>query len=69
MPKERADFVSSFRRKNMLELAGLLLDLGLTVQRQAIGKKSLGQPMSANHIRRALSASWREFDDHAAFAG
>jgi hypothetical protein len=53
----------------MFELAGLLLNLGLTIQRQAIGKKSLGETMAANHVRRALSASWREFDDHAAFAG
>ena len=69
MPQERADLVGGFRRKNMLELAGLLLNLGLAVQRQAISKKPLGETMAANHVRCALPASWREFHDQASFAG
>src|SRR5580658_4026153 len=42
MSKECTDFVSRFRRKNVLELAGLLLDLGFAVHGKAVGEEALG---------------------------
>ena len=63
MPEEGADFVGRFRRKNVLELAGLLLDLRFAVHRQAVGEEPLGQPMPSNNAAGPLAAAGREFDD------
>src|SRR5450631_2271170 len=38
MAEECADLVGRFRRKNVLELAGLLLDLRFAVHRQAVSE-------------------------------
>ena len=38
MSKEGADFIRRFWREDVLELAGLLLDLGLAVHGEAVGK-------------------------------
>src|SRR5580704_15492077 len=54
MPKKRADFIRRLGRKNVLELAGLLLDFRLAVHGQAIGKETLRQPMPPDDAARAL---------------
>src|ERR1700677_2379772 len=40
MSEECADLVGRFRRKDVLELAGLLLDLRFAVHGQTVGKKA-----------------------------
>jgi hypothetical protein len=55
MSKEGADFIGRFGRKNVLELAGLLLDFRFAVERQAISKKALREAVTANDISRSLS--------------
>jgi hypothetical protein len=42
MSQERADFVGSAGRENVLELAGLLLDFGLAVHGETVGKQAFG---------------------------
>lgn len=42
MPKERADLVRSLWRKDVLELASLLLNFGLAIHGQTVGKEPLG---------------------------
>jgi hypothetical protein len=42
MSQKRADLIGSFRREDVLELAGLLLDFGFAVHGEAVGKKALG---------------------------
>src|ERR1041385_5912086 len=44
MSQKCADLIGRFRRQDVLELASLLLDLGLAVHGQAISKEPLGQP-------------------------
>src|SRR5580700_6276408 len=48
MSQERADLVGRTGREDVLELAGLLLDLGFAVHGKAIGEKALGQAMTTN---------------------
>ena len=66
--KESADLVSRFGRKDVLELAGLLLDLGFAVHGQAIGKQSLRQAVTADDAAGAFAAARREFHDQRAIA-
>ena len=40
--KKSADLVGGFRRENVLELAGLLLDLGFAVHGKRIGEEAFG---------------------------
>src|ERR1700686_2326176 len=61
--EERADLIGSFGRKNVLKLAGLLLDLRLAVHRQAVRKQPLGQPMPPDDAARSIAPAWREFDN------
>jgi len=68
MSEECADLVGGTRGKDVFELAGLLLNLGLAVQRQTVGKKALRQPMAADDVSGALSPPERQFNDHAAIA-
>ena len=68
MSEEGADLVSRFGREDVLELAGLLLDLGFAVHRQAVGKQSLGQAVPADDAAGALTAAWSEFHDQSAIA-
>jgi len=42
MAQERADLVGRFRRENVLELAGLLLDFGFAIHREAVSEDALG---------------------------
>src|SRR5580692_2108463 len=67
--QECADFIGGFGRKNVLELAGLLLDFGFAVHGEAVGEQALSQTVTANDVGGALTAAGREFNDHAAVAG
>lgn len=57
MVQEGADLVGRFRREDVLKLAGLLLDLGFTVEGKAIGEQALCQPMTSNDVSRLLTAA------------
>ena len=56
MPQKSADLVGSFGRKNVLELASLLLDFRFAVHGQAIGKQPLCQAVPADNAAGALAA-------------
>src|SRR5277367_5975430 len=62
MSQKRANLVGRFRRQNVFELAGLLLDLRFAVHRQTVGEKPLGQPVAPNNTARAFASAWRKFD-------
>ena len=53
MTKECADLVSRFRGKNVLELAGLLFNLGLAVHGKTVSKQPLSQAVPADDVARA----------------
>src|SRR4051812_39369257 len=61
MPQKRADAVGSFRRKNVLELASLLLDLGLIFYVQSFDEQPFGQSVTADHVLCALAAALGKF--------
>src|ERR1700693_1688734 len=69
MPEEAADLVVSFRREDVFELAGLLLDFGLAVQRQAVSEETFRQTMAANDVGSPMPSAGGKFHDHAAVAG
>ena len=64
--QERADLIGGFGGQNVLELAGLLFDLGFTVHGQRVGKQALGEAVAANDVGGALVAAGSQFDDHRA---
>src|SRR5579862_119086 len=66
MTEEGADFVGRLGRENVLELAGLLLDLRFAVESQAVGEQALGQAVAANDVGRPQSAARSKFHDQAA---
>jgi hypothetical protein len=66
--EERADLVGRFGGEDVLELAGLLLDLGFAVHGEAVGEKALGQAVATNDVAGAFAAARREFDDQGAVA-
>src|SRR5579862_8960625 len=66
MTEEGADFVGGLGRENVLELAGLLLDLRFAVESQAVGEQALGQAVAANDVGRPQSAARSKFHDQAA---
>jgi len=68
MPEERADLVGRFRRKNVLELACLLLDLAFAVHGETVGEQAFRQAMAPNNARGPLASARREFDNDAAIA-
>ena len=68
MAEECADFVGGFRRQDVFELAGLLLDFGLAVHGQRIGKEAFCQTMTPDNVGGALVSTWRELDDGGAIA-
>src|SRR5215469_11274482 len=68
MAEKGADLVGSFGRENVLELASLLLDFELAVERQAVGKQALGQTVPADDVGGALPSTSRQFDHDAAIA-
>ena len=57
MIEKGADLVRRFRRENVLELASLLLDLGLAVHGKRVREQPLRQPMAPNNIRSALMSA------------
>ena len=61
--EEGADLVGGFGRKDVLELAGLLLDFAFAVHGERISKQALGQAMAADDVGRALVSTGSEFDD------
>src|SRR5208283_1233667 len=56
MPQKSTNLVRSFRRKNVLKLASLLLDFRFAVHGQAVGKQPLRQQMAANDAARPFVA-------------
>ena len=67
--QECAYFVGGFGRKNVFELAGLLFNFRFAVHGETVGEEALGEAVTANNIRGALTPAGREFYDHAAIAG
>ena len=59
MAEERADFVGGFRRKDVLELAGLLFDFGFAVHGQAVSEEALGQAVAADDAAGAVASAAR----------
>jgi hypothetical protein len=53
----------------VLELAGLLLDFGLTVHSERIGEEAFRQPMPPYDVRRPLMSAWSQLDDQRSIAG
>ena len=68
MAEESTDLVRRFGGKNVLELAGLLLDLGFAVHGETVGEQAFRQAVAANNAAGTLAAAWREFDNDAAIA-
>ena len=68
MAEEVADLIRRAGRENVLELASLLLDFRLAIEREAIGEESFGQAMPPNDIGSALTATRRKFDNHRSVA-
>src|ERR1700690_1043884 len=67
--QECAYLVGGFGRKNVLELARLLLDFGLAVHGEAVGKEAFSQAVAADNIGGALTARLGEFGDYVAVPG
>src|SRR5260370_38900154 len=61
--EEGANLICRFRRKNVLKLAGLLLDFRLAIHRQAVGEKAFGETVAADEADGAFTASRSEFHD------
>ncbi len=61
--EEGANLICRFRRKNVLKLAGLLLDFRLAIHRQAVGEKAFGETVAADDAAGAFTASRSEFHD------
>ncbi len=68
MVEELANLVGGFGGKDVLELAGLLLDFGFAVHGKRIGEQALGQAVAADDVGSALMAARGEFDDGLAIA-
>jgi hypothetical protein len=63
MAQEGADFVGCLGGQDVLELAGLLLDLGLAVHGETVGEKALGEAVTTNDAAGALASARSQFDD------
>ena len=63
MPEERADLVRRFRRQDVFELASLLLNFGLAVHGQRIGKEALREAVAANDVGGAFAPVDSELND------
>src|ERR1700722_13673892 len=61
--EERANLVRRFRRKNVFELASLLLDLRFTVKGKAVGKKPPREPVPPDNAASALAPARSELDN------
>jgi hypothetical protein len=69
MAEEGADFVGCLGGEDVLELAGLLLDLGLAVHGETVGEKALSEAVTANDAAGALASAWSQFDDECSVSG
>jgi len=69
MSEESADLVRSLVRQDVLELAGLLLDFRLAVERKAVSEQAFRKSMSSDNVRGALAPARGEFDDRTPIAG
>ena len=63
MSQERTDLVRRFRRKDVLKLAGLLLDFSLAVHGKAVGEEPFGQPMPPDDAASLFASARRELND------
>jgi len=63
VPKKRADLVGRFRRQNMLEFAGLLLDFRFTVHGQAVCEEALCEAMAADDASGLFASAGSELND------
>src|SRR5580658_5561525 len=68
MSEKGAYLVRGFRREDVFELAGLLLDFRFAVHGQAVGKEALGQAMATDDAAGAFSPARREFHNQRAIA-
>src|SRR5437867_779699 len=50
MSEKCADLVRGLRRKDVLEFAGLLLNLALALQRETVRKQPLGKAVPSNDV-------------------
>src|SRR5579863_1814173 len=66
--QKRANLVGGFGGEDVLELAGLLLDLGLAVHGKAVGEQAFRQSVATDDVGGALTAAGRELHDQAAIA-
>jgi hypothetical protein len=69
MAEESADFVGCLRRQDVLELAGLFLDFRLAVHGETVGKKALGEAVTANDAAGALASARGQLDDQGSVSG
>ena len=60
--QEGADAVRRFRRQDMLELAGLLLDYRLVRYPQSLHEQDFRQPVTSDDVFCALAAAIRELN-------
>src|SRR5260370_4183812 len=61
--KEGANLICRFGRKNVLELAGRLLDFRLAIHRQAVGEQAFCETVAADDAAVAVEACRSELDD------
>src|SRR5438477_10697218 len=66
MSEEGADLVSRSWRQDVLKLAGLLLDFGLTIHGETVREEPLGETVPANDAAGLLASSRREGHHRAA---
>jgi hypothetical protein len=52
----------------VLELAGLLLDFGLTVHGERIREEAFRQPVPPDDVGRPLMSTWSQLDDQRSIA-
>src|SRR5271155_2633695 len=68
MTEESTNLVRSLERKDMLELAGLLLDFRFAVHCEAVGKKPFGEAMSTNDAASPFAPAGRKLYDQSTVA-
>ena len=68
MPEERADFIRSFGRQDVLKLASLLLDFRFAIHGQRVGEEALRETMTPDNVGGPLLSTWRQFDDRRTIA-
>ena len=64
--EEGTYLLGGFGRKDVFELACLLLNLALVLHAEALGEEALGETVTTNNASGALTSARSEFNDHAA---